>query len=172
LDAQITLRSASGSRVVPIRDFYTGVRRTVMRPDEMLTDIAFKPLDLQTQRGIYLKLGLRRAQAISVVNLTAILTLNGSTITAASITQGSVAPTIIFSPEAQQYLVGKTLNDEVIQQAAELAAQAAHPIDDVRGSADYRREMVRVLTRRALNALRHSTERENLPEDPVMLWGP
>lgn len=171
LDAQITLRSASETRTISIRDFYTGVRRTVMRPDELLTDISFAPLNPETQRGMFLKLGLRRAQAISVVNLAAILTLNGGTITAARITQGSVAPTIIASPEAEAYLIGKQLSDDVIQQAATLAGKAARPITDVRSSADYRREMVQTLTRRALTALRHSTEREGYPENPVMLWG-
>jgi xanthine dehydrogenase iron-sulfur cluster and FAD-binding subunit A len=171
LDAQITLRSASGTRTVPIRDFYTGVRRTVMRPDELLTDISFAPLKPDTQRGTFLKLGLRRAQAISVVNLAAILTLNGGTITAARITQGSVAPTIIPSPAAEAYLISKQLSDDVIKHAAELAGQASQPITDVRSSADYRREMVQTLARRALTALRHSTERDEYPENPIMLWG-
>jgi carbon-monoxide dehydrogenase medium subunit len=170
LDAAVTLRSATRERRVPLRDFYTGVRKTVMQPDELLTDISFKPLGAD-QRGIFLKLGLRKAQAISVVNVAAILSIAEGRVTWSRITQGSVAPTIITSPEAEAGLVGKTLDDASIEQAAQLAAQAARPIDDVRGSANYRKEMVRVLTRRCLKALRDGAERDEFPTDPVMLWG-
>jgi len=171
LGARVTLRSVAGERVVSLVDFYMGVRKTGMKPDELLIDIAFKPLE-SNQRGVFLKFGLRATQAISVVNIAAILTFDGDSVAHAIITQGCVAPTIITSPDAEQYLIGKTLTEETIRRAAELAAEAATPIDDVRGSADYRREMVRVLTRRALTALANKTEREGYPDDPVMLWGP
>ena len=171
LAASVTLRSAKGERVVPLAEFYTGVRKTVMKPDEMLTDISFAPL-ADNQRGIFLKLGLRATQAISVVNVAAVLTWDGDTVTDAVITQGSVAPTIITSPQAEKYLVGKTLTEETIRGAADLAANDSKPIGDVRGSADYRHEMIRVLTRRALTAISKHTEREGYPEHPVMLWGP
>jgi carbon-monoxide dehydrogenase medium subunit len=107
-----------------------------------------------------------------VVNLTAIFRFDGEKIADAKITQGSVAPTIIRSPAAEESLAGQTLTDEAIARAADLAAEAAKPISDVRGSAEYRREMIHVLTRRALSALRDGTEREGFPESPVMLWGP
>jgi xanthine dehydrogenase iron-sulfur cluster and FAD-binding subunit A len=172
LGGQVTLRSAGGERVVALKDFYTGVRRTVMQPDELLTDIAFRPLDPQTERGTFLKLGLRRAQAISVVNAAVVLRFEGEAVAGAAITLGSVAPTIIHAPEAEAYLIGQTLADGVIDRAAELTAQAATPIDDVRGTARYRSEMVRVLARRALLALREGTERDGYPQHPPMLWGP
>jgi carbon-monoxide dehydrogenase medium subunit len=171
LGAQVTLRSAHGERTVALKDFYTGVRRTVMQPNELMTDINFKPLDPDSEHSIYIKLGLRRAQAISVVNVAVVLRMDGETVSEAHITQGAVAPTIINSPEAEQFLTGKTLTPDVIRQAADLTAQASRPIDDIRGSATYRREMIRVLTRRALAALRDGTEREGFPEAPVMLWG-
>ncbi|MBN1429027.1 MAG: FAD binding domain-containing protein [Anaerolineae bacterium] len=170
LGAQVTLRSSAQERIVSLADFITGVRRTIMQPDEILTGISFAPLDAN-RRGIFLKLGLRRAQAIALVNVSAVLRFDGDTVTEASITQGSVAPVIISSPEAEQWLIGKTLDKATIDKAAELAAQAAMPIDDVRGSAKYRREMVRVLVRRALVALRDGNERDGHPTRPVMLWG-
>lgn len=170
LNAQVTLHSVLGTRVVPLHEFYQGVRKTAMRANEILTDISFAPM-LENERGIFLKLGLRRAQAISVVNLTAILRFDGEVIADARITQGSVAPTIIFSSDAEKLLIGEQLSDDVISQAAELAVQAATPIDDVRGSAEYRLEMVRILTKRALTALKNHTESEGLPESPIMLWG-
>ncbi|MBN1313210.1 MAG: FAD binding domain-containing protein [Anaerolineae bacterium] len=166
----VTLRSSAAERTIPLVDFFTGVRKTVMQPDEMLTDISFRPLDAN-QRGIFLKHGLRRAQAIAVVNVSAVLWFEGDVVIEAFITQGSVAPTIIGSPEAERWLLGKTLTSETIDKAAKLATQAAIPIDDVRGSAEYRREMVRVLTKRALSTLRDGTEREDHPAGPVMLWG-
>jgi carbon-monoxide dehydrogenase medium subunit len=178
LDARITLLSQSGQRIVPLSEFYTGVRRTVMQPDEMLIDIAFPAMALN-QRGTFIKLGLRRAQAISVVNVAVLLTFsNGSAeqltsqrVEKIAITLGSVAPTIIHAHNAEIYLQGRQLNDATIAHTAELAMQAAQPIDDIRSSAVYRREMVRVCVSRALHAIGQEEERAGFPDQPVLLWG-
>jgi carbon-monoxide dehydrogenase medium subunit len=171
LEAEVVLRSVRGERTVALKDFYTGVRRTVMQADEILAAIRFRALKPAYERGMFIKLGLRKAQAISVVNVAAVLRFEGEIVTSAHITQGSVAPTIISSPEAEAALVGRPLTPETIQQAAELAMNASRPIDDVRGTAAYRREMVKVLIRRALTAIMNRTEAADLPEKPVMLWG-
>ncbi len=172
LNASVTLLSTQGQRIVPLSEFYTGVRKSVMRPDEMLVDISFRPLPA-TARGVFVKLGLRGSQAISVVSLCVILDFaaNGREIRAAHITQGSVAPVIIDSPQAEAFLAGKNLTDEVILEAAQLTAGAATPIDDIRASAVYRSEMVRVMTKRALQNLRDGRERDQWPNNPAMLWG-
>ncbi len=171
LDASVTLTSQSGERSVPLADFYTGVRQTVMRPDEMLTAISFPAL-ARHERGTFLKLSLRRAQAIAVINVAVILGFEGDTVTHAVITLGSVAPTIIRARVAEKALTGQTLTPEVIAEAARLTAATAEPIDDIRGPAAYRTEMLRVLTGRALRALAANTQAESWPETPPMLWGP
>jgi carbon-monoxide dehydrogenase medium subunit len=170
LGASVTLASKRGRRTLPLPEFYTGVRRTVMEPDEMMIDIGFPAMKMDT-RGIFVKLGLRRAQAISVVHIAALLQFDGDTVVSACLTLGSVAPTIIRTPAAEDYLVGRSLTHETIDQAAHLAAQAAAPIDDLRGTAAYRSDMIRVLGRRALAALRDGHERSQWPAQPPLLWG-
>ncbi|MBK8026358.1 MAG: FAD binding domain-containing protein [Chloroflexi bacterium] len=172
LGATVTLSSVEGERTVPLNAFYTGVRRTVMRPDELLTAISFPAL-AENERGIFLKLGLRRAQAISVVNCAVVLSFaaEGETVEHAAITLGSVAPTIFPADVAASSLVGKRLTGDAIREAARLAAAAPSPIDDVRGTAEYRVEMIRVLVARALRRLAANSERDGFPQDPAMLWG-
>ena len=170
LGASITLRSLHDERTVPLSDFYSGVRRTVMRPDEMLVNISFPGLQ-SSQRAVFVKLGLRRAQAISVVHVTIVLDMDQDVVREAKITQGSVAPTIIESPQAEAFLRNMPLTDAIIQQAAVLAAKAAKPIDDIRGTAAYRTEQVRIMVRRGLTALRDGRERDYWPVNPTMLWG-
>ncbi|MEJ5202218.1 MAG: FAD binding domain-containing protein, partial [Anaerolineales bacterium] len=91
LKAQVTLQSLRGKRVVPLREFYTGVRNTVMTADEMLTGITFPSMTPQ-QRGFFIKFALRRAQAISLVNVAVVVKLENEMITDAQVTLGAVAP--------------------------------------------------------------------------------
>jgi xanthine dehydrogenase iron-sulfur cluster and FAD-binding subunit A len=171
LDASVTLTSVDGERRVALKDFYTGLRKTVMQPNELLTAVTFAALG-DMQRAIFLKLGLRRAQAISVVNCAAVLGFDAdSTVTQAAIALGSVAPTIIRVPQAETALVGAELTPENIANAARIAGSVPKPIDDVRSTAEYRSEMVKVLVARALRALATNTQAATFPRDPAMLWG-
>jgi xanthine dehydrogenase iron-sulfur cluster and FAD-binding subunit A len=170
LDARITLRSVRAERTLSFAEFYQGVRQTALAEDEIVVDIAFPSLRAG-QRGAFVKLGLRRSHAIALVNAAAVLTFDGDAVAQARIALGSVAPTILRAPDAEHALQGGRLTREQIDAAAELAAQTAAPIDDIRGGADYRRDMVRVLVRRALTTLREGTERAGLPSAPPMLWG-
>jgi xanthine dehydrogenase iron-sulfur cluster and FAD-binding subunit A len=168
MQASVRLASLRGTRHVPLLEFYTGVRKTVMQPDEMLVDIAF-PAFREGQRGTFLKLGLRRAQAISLVNTALVLDFKPGGIKSAAITLGAVAPTIVHATEAEAYLVGKELTEDVIARASELASHASRPIDDIRGSAAYRKAMVSVLVRRGLRSLRDGQEQAQVPDEPVLL---
>lgn len=178
LGASVSLLSSRGQRSVPLSQFYTGVRTTVMRPDEMLVDIAFPAMRPQ-QRGAFIKLGLRAAQAISLVNAAVVLTfsgepmggLPGGVVSEAVITLGSVAPTILRAGQAEALLAGRPLDESGIEEAARLAVNAARPIDDVRSPADYRAEGVRVCVLRALRSILAGTEKDGYPSQPVLLWG-
>lgn len=171
LGAEVTLASVAGERTVSLNDFYTGLRQTVMRPNEMMTAIAF-PAMSKNEKGVFIKLGLRRAQAIAVVNCTVVLRMNDNNeVTRAIMTLGSVAPTIIRVPTAEQSLIGKTLSPETIADAARLAGATPTPIDDVRSTADYRSEMSKILIARALRKLAFDAQAQDFPHNPAMLWG-
>ena len=170
LDAALTLQSTRGTRTVALKDFYTGVRKTVMQPDEMLVDISF-PAMQGTARGTFIKLALRRAQAISIIDVALVLDMQADSVKSAAIALGAVAPTIIRAREAETYLEGRKLSDEVIEEAARLTMVSCKPIDDIRGSAAYRSEMVRVCTARGLRAVRHGQEQAGMPMEPILLWG-
>jgi carbon-monoxide dehydrogenase medium subunit len=166
--ADVRLKSVRGERVVPFSNFFKGVRKTALEPDEMVVQVQFQKMSPK-DRGTFIKLGLRRAQAISVVSAAVVLEFEDMEISNAWIALGAVAPTIITCGQAEQVMVGSYLSDAVIQESSELAAQEAKPIDDVRGTADYRREMVRVCVARAMRQIRDNVY--DLPEKPVMLWG-
>ncbi len=170
MGASLVLASAKGERVIPLDEFYLGVRKTILRPDELVREIIVPALT-ENQRGTYQKLGLRRAQAISLVNMAAILTFEGETVKEAVITLGAVAATIIHAEEAEAYLQGRELDEETIAYAAELVEAAARPIDDVRSSATYRNEMARVLARRGLTAIAAGQASPSPLDNPPLLWG-
>ncbi len=170
LDARVKLKSVRGERVVPLSEFYTGVRKTVMAPDELISDIFFKGLK-PDQPSYFIKTALRKAQAISVINVSVVLTMDGGEVRDAKITLGAAAPTIIHAGEAEAYLRGKALTDEVNTEAGALASKAASPISDVRGSAVYRDYMLGVITKRALKAIREGVDKDVVPSRPVLLMG-
>ena len=169
LDAEVELQSVRGIRRIPLNQFYVGLRRTVMEPDELLTATFVRALQ-PNERSVFIKLGLRRAQAITVVNVAVVLAFDGDTVSRAMITLGSVAPTVIRVPDAEASLLGKALTSEVITNAARLAAATPKPITDVRSTAEYRTEMVAVLITRALRQISSGTG-ASLPQSPAMLWG-
>jgi xanthine dehydrogenase iron-sulfur cluster and FAD-binding subunit A len=170
LDSEVVLLSVSGERVVPLSAFYKGVRRTVMQPNELLTQIRF-PMPKPTDRAAFRKIGLRKAHAISLINCGMNLSINDSVITRASITLGSVAPVIVHAKEAEQYLTGKNLTDINVDQVCRLAQQSVSPISDIRSSQAYREEMTAVLVRQCLEDCFSESPSSDISEKSVVLWG-
>lgn len=171
LEARVSLTRKTETRVVPLADFYSGLRKTVMRPDEYLTDISFLPLNANYLYH-FEKAALRRAQAIAVANVAVILELDGNRIVKSVVTLGAVAPTIIHAEEAESFLLDKELNEENIREAARLAANDAQPIDDIRSSAAYRKKMIEVMVRRSMLRLLNEDPRCHIPNDPIVLREP
>ena len=149
--ATLVLKSTQGERSVPLTEFIEGPGRTVLSPNEVLEAVLLER-PLPHSGSAYIKLGVREALEISLVNVAALLTLNASdgAITAARVVMGSVAPTPLVSPSAEKVLKGETPSDALFLAAGEAAASDSRPIDDFRASAQYKRAMVRELTLRAL----------------------
>lgn len=150
LDARVRLASVRGERVVPLDGFFRGPGMTVREPDELITELR---LPLARPGGTsYLRHCVRESLDIAVVGVACRLRLgDGQRIAEARIALGAVAPTPIRAREAEEALLGERAEDAAVERAARLAAMAARPISDVRASASYRQEMVRVYTRRALS---------------------
>ncbi|HEY5649800.1 MAG TPA: FAD binding domain-containing protein [Acidimicrobiia bacterium] len=156
LGTTVHVESAKGGRRIDLRDLYTGVRKTTLQPGELVTGVTATPLGTN-QRAVYVKAGLRAAQAISVVHLTILLEFAGDVVEGARILLGSVAPTIVDSLEAVDVLIGTELDERSIEAAAEAVVTSVTPIDDVRSTAEHRRRLLRSMTTRALTALRDGT---------------
>lgn len=151
LGGSAVLQSAQGSREVPLGEFFLGPGRTVRAAGELLCGLKVPVAQAGAGSG-YQKLGLRKALEIALVNVAAYVALeaDGRTVKTARVALGAVAPTPMLSPGAAAVLTGQAMGEDLIQRAAQAAAADARPIDDHRGSADFRRQEVKVLTRRAL----------------------
>jgi CO/xanthine dehydrogenase FAD-binding subunit len=152
LGAEATLRGPQGPRRVPLHEFFTGPKRSVLARDELITEVRIPaPPAGACLRGAFLKVGKRRAMAISIVCAAVEVALGpGGDVLDIGIAYGSVAPTPIRARSAEALLRGKQLTEDVIRRAAAAAAGDTRPIDDVRGEAWYRREVAAVLVERAL----------------------
>ena len=150
LGATIVAVGPRGERSIPIESFFTGLFATALQPDEILKEIRV-PVPSPSSGGAYLKLE-RKVGDYATAGVAVQITLNSA---GACERAGIGLTNVGFSPlkakKAESFLVGKALDQSTIKQAAELAAGESQPINDIRGSADYKRDLVRVLTARALN---------------------
>ena len=149
LDAEAVIVGPKGERRVPFTDFFTDVHRTVLAADEILLEIMV-PAPGPRSGGNYLRHTPRRELDIAVVGVASQITLSNGVCSKARIALAAVAPVPLRARAAEQALEGKPVTAEAIERAADLAVGVAKPISDQRGSADYRRHLVGVLTRRTL----------------------
>jgi CO/xanthine dehydrogenase FAD-binding subunit len=149
LDAELVIAGPRGQRRVPVADFFLGVRRTVLEPDEVLVEVVI-PAPGPGSGGTYVRHTPRRELDIAVVGVASQLTIRDGRCVKARIALAAVAPVPLRAAAAEERLVGEAISPALIEEASQLAVQAASPISDQRGSAEFRRHLVRVLTRRTL----------------------
>jgi carbon-monoxide dehydrogenase medium subunit len=149
LEAEAVIAGPKGQRKVSLAEFFLGVRSTILAPDELLVELAV-PAPGPRSGGQYLRHTPRRELDIAVVGVASQLTLSDGVCRKARIALAAVAPVPLRATAAEKALEGQRVTPDRIEQAAELAVGAARPISDQRGSADFRRHLTRVLTRRTL----------------------
>ena len=147
----LILKSSKGERKVDINDFFKGPGATDCRPDEFISEIQVQIPSAGAGAG-YINLGARKAQDCNIVNVASFIALNGSgVIETARIILGCVAPTHVRAPSAEKILIGEKPDKALFEKAAEETKKDCMPITDFRGSGEYKRAMVGVLTQRTLN---------------------
>ncbi len=154
LQTEVAISSMKGSRWLPVDDFFTGPGETVLRPDELVTGLRFPvPSDDKRSLSRYEKFGTRNALSVAVASAAVAADMEpDGKLTRVRIALGSVSPVVLRAREAEQLLTGQVPGEELIARAARAAAKQCCPIDDVRGSAWYRRRLVQALLARILRA--------------------
>lgn len=156
LDARAVIVSQNGEKIIPLEDFFVGPGKTILSNHEFLVRLEAPPMK-PNSFGEYIKMGIRKTMDIAVVGVAALITLDhgNNTCEEAKLGLGAVAPTPIRAKQAEGMLKGKTLNEKVIELAAEAASNEASPLTDIRASDRYRRYVIRALTRRAIQQAIH-----------------
>jgi CO/xanthine dehydrogenase FAD-binding subunit len=149
LEARLKLISQQGERMINIEEFFTGPNQTVLNDEEILQEIRIPSLPPQA-KGIYLKLTPRRAMDLAIVGVAVVVIAENGLCNDIRIALGAVAPTPIRAKRAEGIVKGQRFNEQLMEKTAQTAAEESKPIDDHRASAEYRREMVKVLTKRAM----------------------
>jgi CO/xanthine dehydrogenase FAD-binding subunit len=158
LEARVKMLGKEGEKVIPIGDFFKGPGQTMLGRGHLLTEIQI-PNPPSHSGGAYLKEKRRQGADLAMVGVAAWVVLKGKVLGDVKIALGAVAPTPIRAKKAEEILKGNALSDALLEKAGQAALDAASPIDDVRSSADYRRKLVAVLTRRAVTeAVQHAEE--------------
>jgi CO/xanthine dehydrogenase FAD-binding subunit len=149
LGAKAVIADASSTREVAVEDFVVSPGRTVLKPGEILVEFLL-PAPPPHSSDSYLRFIPRNEMDIAVVGVGTSLTLDGDLVKAARIALGAVGPRPIFAAKGGESLIGKTLDEAAIEEAARIAIETATPIDDMRGTAEFRKHITGVLTRRTI----------------------
>ena len=160
LKATCRIAGSTGNRELAVEDFCTGPGRNVLQPGELLVSLHLPPVESRSGAR-YLRFIPRNEMDIAVAGAGVAITLDNGNFRSARIALASVAPTPLFVREAGDWLAGKPVNSDSIRTAAEMAKDAAKPITDMRGPAEYRKHLCAVLTRRALEAAIQSARKED-----------
>ena len=151
LGAKVHLRNKNGTREMPVEEFITGVKQTAIRPDEVITSVEI-PLN-ERLSSYWMRSAKRNENVISVVSVAVASRVQSNRFEESRIALGAVAPTPILAKKSSAELSGSSINTATIETASKLAAEESKPISDVRASADYRRHLVYVLTKRTINKI-------------------
>jgi carbon-monoxide dehydrogenase medium subunit len=158
-EASVQLRCLSSSREIFLHQFFRGPRETTCQTGEVVTFV-FLPLPPPKTGIAYQKIRLREANALAVASAAARITLKAGKIEQATVVLGAVAPIPLVAAKTSEFLMNKAPSDRLFEKAASIAKEEGKPISDIRGSLWYRRELVQVLTLRALTvALRRAREK-------------
>jgi len=149
LGAEAEIRSIDEARWIPVEEVFAGPKVNSLAEDELLTSVRFK-IPPRGAGSAFEKIGRRRGMTLALVNAAAYIELEGETCRSARIALGAVAEKPLRLREAEGRLMGERVSEELIEEVSELCSKLVRPIDDVRASAWYRREMSRVLSRKAL----------------------
>ena len=168
LNAKIIVSSKDGNRIIDLQNFFQGVRKTVLKPGEIITEIFFNSLN-ENEKSSFSKIALRNTQAISLANVTVILNIKNNLIIDSRVAMGAVSPTIVRAKNAEVYLTGKEPSEAVFSNVGEIASNEISPISDIRASEKYRKEMIAVYVKRALMAT--AIDNNKKMAKPVLLWG-
>lgn len=148
-NATVLIHTPNGERHCKMDEFFVGFKKTALEPGEIVTGLVIPPLK-ENEHCAYIKHAVRKAMDLAIVGVAAKLTMDGDVCTDAKITMGAVAVTCIHSPNAEKALTGRKLTDEVIEEASIAAMNDCSPISDIRASKEYRKDMIRVFTKRAI----------------------
>ncbi len=155
LSAQAKTIGPGGERILPLEDFFIGVGKTLLNPDELLLEISVPRMEPHTA-GTYIKHSARGAIDLAIVNITVVMTMDQDEKICrdAKIVLGAVAPTPLRARKAETVLKGQKIDGALIERAAQVASEEARPRNaSIRGSSEYKKEMVKVLTGRAIKKI-------------------
>ena len=148
-NAKVLVQGPNKDRYIMMDDFFVGFKKTALEPGEIVTGFVIPPLK-EGESAAYIKHAVRKAMDLAIIGVAVKLTMDGDVCKDARIALGAVAPTTMRARIAEKALIGKKLTDDVIVEASLAARDECSPISDIRASAEYRRDMIRVFTKRAI----------------------
>jgi CO/xanthine dehydrogenase FAD-binding subunit len=149
-EAECTIQGTAGKRTIPIGEMFAGVQRNSLKPGEILVEIHIPLPPESSTKGSYQKFATRKAMDLGIAGVGALVKVNNGSFDFVRIALAAVAPTPIRARKAEEFLKGKGIDDDLIREGAEIASKECSPISDVRASKEYRKELIKELTARAI----------------------